>query len=171
MQVPSRAPTRNHVPRIGTDVMQDSVRPTTSKSLPRLGDGLARLRSWENDFRVLAGGCGFSELNLPLSLPSSEFVSCLTGETTLPVAPRFFDTNATEWSLRSDLTLFSAQFVCRHKTELQFPFKLFYSGKVFLRRDCSVLRGFDWVTHLNLNHSSLGRKLSVKRNLKPNWSC
>lgn len=122
--------------------MQDSVRPTTSKSLPRLGDGLARLRSWENDFRVLAGGCGFSELNLPLSLPSSEFVSCLTGETTLPVAPRFFDTNATEWSLRSDLTLFSAQFVCRHKTELQFPFKLFYSGKVFSPQGLLGAEGF-----------------------------
>lgn len=122
--------------------MQDTSRPTTVKSLPRLGDGLSRLRGWENDFRVLASGRGFAELNLPLSLPSSEFVSGLNGETILPGAPRFFDSNATEWSLRSDLTLFSAQVVCRNRSELSFPFRLFYSGKVFTPQGLLGAEGF-----------------------------
>lgn len=122
--------------------MQDTTRPTTVKTLPRLGDGLARLRGWEHDFRVLAAGRGFSELNLPLSLPSSELVSGLTGESTLPEAPRFVDSNATEWTLRSDLTLFSAQFVCRNRSDLHFPFKLFYSGKVFSPQGILGAEGF-----------------------------
>jgi len=122
--------------------MQEASRSTPSKFLPRLGEGLARLRGWENDFRMLASGRGFAELNLPLSLPSSEFVSGLSGETILPGAPRFFDTNATAWSLRSDLTLFAAQFVRRHRAELQFPFKLFYSGKVFSPQGLLGAEGF-----------------------------
>ncbi|MEN9530185.1 MAG: phosphoribosyltransferase [Pseudomonadota bacterium] len=122
--------------------MQEASRSKPSKFLPRLGEGLSRLRGWENDFRMLASGRGFSELNLPLSLPSSEFVSGLTGETILPGAPRFLDTNATAWSLRSDLTLFAAQFVRRHKSELQFPFKLFYSGKVFSPQGLLGAEGF-----------------------------
>jgi ATP phosphoribosyltransferase len=91
---------------------------------------------------MLASGRGFEELNLPLSLPSSEFVSGLSGESILPGAPRFYDTNATEWSLRSDLTLFAAQFVRRYKAELQFPFKLFYSGKVFSPQGLLGAEGF-----------------------------
>lgn len=122
--------------------MQDSSRSNVSKTLPRWGEGLARLRAWENDFRMLAAKGGFSELNLPLSLPTSEFISGLTGENTLPAAPRFLDTTATEWSLRSDLTLFSAQFVCRHAADLQFPFKLFYSGKVFSPQGILGAEGF-----------------------------
>ncbi|MEY4063985.1 MAG: hypothetical protein RIR26_193 [Pseudomonadota bacterium] len=122
--------------------MQDSSRSHVSKTLPRWGEGLARLRAWENDFRMLAAKAGFSELNLPLSLPTSEFISGLTGENTLPAAPRFLDTTATEWSLRSDLTLFSAQFVCRHAADLQFPFKLFYSGKVFSPQGILGAEGF-----------------------------
>ncbi|NBO38175.1 ATP phosphoribosyltransferase [bacterium] len=111
--------------------MQDSSRSSTSRILPRWGEALVRLRAWESDFRDLAGQRGFTELNLPLSLPSAEFLSCISGESVLPAAPKFLDSNATEWSLRSDLTLFSAHFVCRQSSELSFPFRLFYSGKVF----------------------------------------
>ncbi|MFZ9519278.1 MAG: ATP phosphoribosyltransferase [Silvanigrellaceae bacterium] len=122
--------------------MQDTSRSSTIKSLPRLGDRLARLRSWESDFRQLAGQSGFAELNLPLSLPTTEFSSRLTGESVLPGAPRFLDSNGTEWSLRTDLTVFSAQFVCRHSSELSFPFKLFYSGKVFSPQGLLGAEGF-----------------------------
>lgn len=122
--------------------MQDTSRASTINSLPRLGNRLARLRGWESDFRQLAGQRGFSELNLPLSLPTSEFTSRLTGESVLPGAPRFLDSNGTEWSLRTDLTVFSAQFVCRHACELEFPFKFFYSGKVFSPQGLLGAEGF-----------------------------
>ncbi len=122
--------------------MQDTSRISTANSLPRLGNRLARLRGWESDFRKLAGERSFSELNLPLSLPASEFTSRLDGAAILPNAPRFLDSNGTEWSLRTDLTVFSAQFVCRHASELVFPFKLFYSGKVFSPQGLLGAEGF-----------------------------
>lgn len=122
--------------------MQDTSRTSSVNSLPRLGNRLARLRGWESDFRQLAGIRAFSELNLPLSLPASEFVSRLSGEPILPNAPRFLDSNGTEWALRTDLTVFSAQFVCRHAAELTFPFKLFYSGKVFSPQGLLGAEGF-----------------------------
>lgn len=122
--------------------MQDMTRITTANSLPRLGTRLTRLRAWENDFRYLAGERQFAELNLPLSLPACDFVSRLTGEGLLPNAPRFLDSNGTEWSLRTDLTVFSARFVCQHAAELRFPFRLFYSGKVFSPQGLLGAEGF-----------------------------
>jgi ATP phosphoribosyltransferase len=122
--------------------MQDTSRISSANSLPRLGDRLVRLRGWESDFRRLAVERSFSELNLPLSRPASEFISRLDGSTILPKAPRFLDSNGTEWSLRTDLTVFSAQFVCRHASELSFPFKLFYSGKVFSPQGMLGAEGF-----------------------------
>lgn len=122
--------------------MQDTSRIISANSLPRLGNRLVRLRGWESDFRKLAVERGFSELNLPLSLPATEFISRLDGATILPNAPRFLDSNGTEWSLRTDLTVFSAQFVCRHSSELTFPFRLFYAGKVFSPQGLLGAEGF-----------------------------
>lgn len=122
--------------------MQDTSRISNANSLPRWGNRLSRLRGWESDFRRLASHRGFTELNLPLSLPSSEFVSRLSGEAILPQAPRFLDSSGTEWTLRTDLTVFSAQFVCRHAVELNFPFCLFYSGKVFSPQGLLGAEGF-----------------------------
>lgn len=122
--------------------MQDSNRPITSRTLPRLGQGLAAFRSWENDFRMLAAERGFTELNLPLSLPANEFVSRLSGVSILADAPRFVDSNATEWALRSDLTLFAAQFISQNKRNLLFPFQFFYSGKVFSPQGLLGAEGF-----------------------------
>jgi ATP phosphoribosyltransferase len=100
------------------------------------------LRGWENDFRQLALERGFTELNLPLSLPTSELTSRSHGSTLLPAAPRFLDSNGTEWSLRTDLTVFSAQIICRHAADLSFPFSLFYSGKVFSPQGLLGAEGF-----------------------------
>lgn len=122
--------------------MQDTNRPLTSRTLPRLGEGLAVFRSWENDFRKLASERGYTEVNLPLCLPATEFVSNTTGASVLTDAPRFIDSNATEWALRTDLTLFAAQFVSQNFRNLKFPFNLFYGGKVFSPQGLLGAEGF-----------------------------
>ena len=122
--------------------MQDTNRPLTSRALPRLGEGLAVFRTWENDFRKLASDRGYTELNLPLCLPASDFVSRTTGVSVLADAPRFIDSNATEWALRSDLTLFAAKFVSQNLRNLPIPFRLFYAGKVFSPQGLLGAEGF-----------------------------
>jgi len=122
--------------------MQDTNRPLTSRTLPRLGEGLSVFRSWENDFRKLASDRGYTELNLPLCLPATDFVSRSTGASVLADAPRFVDSNATEWALRSDLTLFAAQFVSQNLRNLSLPFSLFYAGKVFSPQGLLGAEGF-----------------------------